>query len=107
MFPSRKWEVGPMTRHYLAGELSVLLGELQAAAPYPAFARYFADLRHEAETRPLTALGSVAVRALVLSDGLCWELLTRADAVAFARQAAISAQLHDFGVCAGLLPGEE
>ena len=34
------------------------------------------------------------------------ELVTRADGVAFARQAAISAQLYDFGVCAGLLPGE-
>jgi hypothetical protein len=96
-----------MTRQYLSGELSVLLGELQAAAPDQAFARCFADLRQEAETRPLTALGAVAVRALVLTDDLCWELLTRADGAAFTRQAAISAQLHDFGVCAGLLPEEE
>jgi hypothetical protein len=96
-----------MTRQYLAGELSVLLGELQAAAPNQAFARCFADLRQEAETRPLTALGAVTIRALVLTDDLCWELLTWADTAAFSRQAAISAQLHDFGVCAGLLPGEE
>ncbi len=95
-----------MTQQYVAGELSVLLGELQAAAPNQAFARDFADLRREAETTPLTALGVVTVRALVLTDGLCWELLTRAGAVAFARQAAICAELHDFGVCAGLLPEE-
>jgi hypothetical protein len=49
----------------------------------------------------------VTVRALVLADDLCWELLTRADAVAFTRQAALSAQLRDFGVCAGLLPEEK
>jgi hypothetical protein len=94
-----------MTRQYLAGELSVLLGELQAAAPNQAFARCFADLRHEAETRPLTALGGVAACALLLADDLCLEMLTRAGAVAFYRQAAISAQLHT--LCAGLLPGEE
>jgi hypothetical protein len=29
--------------------------------------------------------------------------LTRADTGAFARQAELSAELHEFGVCAGLL----
>ncbi len=48
-----------MTQQYLADELSVLLGELQAAAPNQASARDFAGLRHEAETGPLTALGAV------------------------------------------------
>ena len=96
-----------MTQQYLAGELSVLLGELQAAAPNQASARDLAGLRHLAETGPLNVLGAVTVRALALADDLCWDLLTRADAVGFTRQAALSAQLHVFGVCAGLLPEEK
>jgi hypothetical protein len=93
-----------MTVHYIGGELSIILGQLQAAAPDPVSACRFADLRHEAETRPPTALGGVALRALVLTDDLCWRSLMRADPVAFTRQAAVAAELHDFGVCAGLLP---
>jgi hypothetical protein len=43
------------------------------------------------------------VRALALDDGLCWDSLTRGDAVAFTRRARIGADLQEFGVCAGLL----
>jgi hypothetical protein len=92
-----------MTEQYLAGETSSLLGELQSVAPTPASVRDLARLRHEAETRPLTALPSVVVRALVVADELCWDSLTRADMTAFVRQAALGAELHEFGVCAGLL----
>ena len=92
-----------MTQQYLAGELSSLLGELQTVANNGTSARDLARLRHEAETWPLPALSSVAVRALVLTDDLCWDSLTRSDAASFARQAALGAELHEFGVCAGLL----
>lgn len=92
-----------MTQQYLAGELSSLLGELQTVATNGTSARDLARLRHEAETWPLPALSSVAVRALVLTDDLCWDSLTRSDAASFARQAALGAELHEFGVCAGLL----
>ena len=92
-----------MTQQYVAGELSLLLGELQTVATNRASARDLARLRHEAETWPLPSLSSVAVRALVVTDGLCWDSLTRADASTFARQAALGAELHEFGVCAGLL----
>jgi hypothetical protein len=94
---------GEMTQQYLAGELSSLLGDLQAVATSGASARQLARLRDEAETSPLLALSSVAVRALLVTDDLCWESLTRADAGAFARQAQLGAELHEFGVCAGLL----
>jgi hypothetical protein len=98
------WSLGgEMTRQYLAGELSSLLGDLQAVATSGPSARELARLRHEAETWPLVALSSVAVRALVVTDDLCWESLTRADAKAFARQATLGAELYEFGVCAGLL----
>jgi hypothetical protein len=94
---------GEMTQQYLAGELSLLLGELQAVTTNHIAAGDVARLRREAETRPLTALPSLAVRALALTDGLCWDSLSRIDTETFSRQAAICAEMHEFGVCAGLL----
>jgi hypothetical protein len=95
-----------MTQQYLAGELSVILGEVQAAATSEACARHARALRLEVESAPVTALPSAAARALVLINGLCWESLARGDTAAFGRQAAICAELHEFGVCAHLLNEE-
>ena len=92
-----------MTMHYLAGELSVLLGELQTVDPHEASAGAIARLRYETETFPVETLGSVVVRALWLIDDLCWESLTSGDAIAFNREATISAELREFGICADLL----
>ena len=92
-----------MTRQYLAGELSVLLGHLQAVTFTEAAGRDAWFLRHAAETEPIPALGSVTVRALALADGLCWDSLNRGDTAAFTRQVAVCAELHEFGVCARLL----
>jgi hypothetical protein len=92
-----------MTRQYLAGELSVLLGHLQAAATTEESGRDARSLRDAAENEPIRALGPVTERALALTEGLCWDSLNRGDIAAFTRQAAVCAELHDFGVCAGLL----
>ena len=92
-----------MTRQYVAGELSVLLAHLQAVTTTEAAWRDAWSLRRAAETEPIPALGSVTVRALQLSEGLCWDSLNRGDTVAFSRLAAVCAELHEFGVCAGLL----
>jgi hypothetical protein len=92
-----------MTQQYLAGELSVLLARLQAAATTQAAVGDVAQLRREAETGPVTALPFVVVRALALTDRLCWDSLEHGDPAAFACQAAICAELRDFGVCARLL----
>ena len=92
-----------MTRQYLAGELSVLLGHLQAATTTEAAGRDAWSLRHAAETEPIPVLRSVTVRALALAEDLCWDSLNRGDTVAFTRQAAVCAELHEFGVCACLL----
>jgi hypothetical protein len=91
-----------MTQQYLAGELSLRLARLQAVANQGSV-REVAHLRREVETGPLTALTSVVIRALALTDGLCWDSLDRGNAAAFSQQAAISAELREFGVCAGLL----
>ncbi|MEQ4721803.1 hypothetical protein [Nonomuraea sp. B19D2] len=92
-----------MTQQYLAGELSLLLGRLQAVTASTTSESDVAELRHEAETGSATALPSVAARALMLTDSLCWESLSRADAVTFSHQAKISADLFEFSVCSGLL----
>ena len=92
-----------MTRQYVAGELSVLLGHLQAVTTSEASGREAWSLRHAAETKPVLALGPVAVRALALAESLCWDSLNGGDAGSFSRQAAVCAELHDFGVCSGLL----
>ena len=92
-----------MTQQYLAGELSVVLSHVQAVTTTEAARCDAWSLRHAAETEPVQALGWVTVRALALTERLCWESLNRGDAAAFTRQAAVCAELHDFGVCAGLL----
>jgi hypothetical protein len=94
-----------MTRQYLAGELSVLLGHLQAATTTEASGRDAWSLRRAAETEPITVLGLVTIRALALAERLCWDSLDRGDIAAFNRQAAVCAELHDFGVFAGWLNG--
>jgi hypothetical protein len=91
-----------MTQQYLAGELSVLLGQLQALSDRT-FAHDLAHLRREAETWSPTALASVATRALELTDRLCWDTLQQGDSTAFTRQTEICAELHEFAVCSGLI----
>lgn len=91
-----------MTRQYLVGELSVRLEQLQQAAASSA-ARDVACLRQEVEGGPMTGLAPAAVRAIALADSFCWDSLSRGDVSAFARQAAVSADLRLFGVCSGLL----
>ena len=92
-----------MTQQYLIGELSLLLAQLQAVATNRSCAHDVACLRHEAETGPLARLTPIAVRALELTERQCWDSLSEGDTAAFASQAAVSAQLHEFGVSAGLL----
>jgi hypothetical protein len=92
-----------MTQQHLAGELSVLLERVQAVSTTELARRDAWSLRRAAETEPIQALGWVTVRAWALAEGLCRDSLARGDVAAFTRQAAMCAELHDFGVCAGLL----
>jgi hypothetical protein len=90
-----------MTQDYLIGELSARLGRLQAVAV--GAAADLARLRRRVETRPAAELAAETTQALALADQLCWESLSRGDAAAFDRQAAVSADLRLFGICARLL----
>jgi hypothetical protein len=63
-----------------------------------------AGLRQHVETWPVTWLAAqIIVRALALAEQVCWDSLSLGDTEAFDRQAAISADLRLFGVCARLL----
>ncbi len=92
-----------MTQQYLLGELSLILWELQAVATNEAAVRDVVRLRQKVETTAPAALAPVVVRALELTDRVCWDALTRGETAAFIREAAICAELWEFGVCAGLL----
>lgn len=92
-----------MTQQYLVGELSLILGELEAAATNDALGREVARLRRDAETTRPAALGPVVVQAVKLSNLVCWDALTRGGSAAFIRDTGIHAELWEFGVCAGFL----
>ena len=92
-----------MTQQYVAGELSLRLGELQAVATDRECAREIARLRDEAERAPRAALGSVVVRALGRANRFCWDSLECGDVLAFSRRVAICGDLWEFGVCACLV----
>jgi hypothetical protein len=93
---------GGLTRQYVMGELSVRLGQLTSLAG-PRLAGEFADLRLEAETRPASALGAVAARALEQADRLCWATLRDGDTSLLGREIELCADLYEFCVCSGLL----
>ena len=93
-----------MTQQYLAGELSLLLARLPAVATSDASVGAAVRLRQRAETVPVAELAFVVLRALELTDSLCWESLQRGEIGAFSPQAALGAEIHQFGVCASLLP---
>jgi hypothetical protein len=98
------WAAMVMTQQYLAGELSVLLDQLHRVATCPQRAGDVDRIRQQAETVPVGALCWVMTCALHEAEALCWDSLGRGDMAAFYRQAEVSAQLHEFGVCAALLP---
>lgn len=87
--------------HHLIGELSARLEQLQFAAGTRGCD--VTQLRQQVETSPVSRLAAETIRAMALADQLCWDSLSQGDAHAFERQAAISADLRLFGVCARLL----
>jgi len=95
-----------MIQEYLVGELSARLGQLQAAAQLPSAREDVARLRRQVENGPVTWLPGELTRALVLAEQMCWDSLSRGDAWAFDRQAALCADLRLFGACARLIDDE-
>jgi len=96
-----------MTQQYLVGELSQILGALQAITTNEAAVRDIARLRQEAETTPPAALAPVVERAVELTNRVCWDTLERGGAATFVREVAICVELRELGVCAGLLEEDQ
>jgi hypothetical protein len=92
-----------MTQDYLVGEMSVCLQHLEAVTTEQEAAADVVRLRRQVETSPPSSLAAEATLALAVADGFCWDSLTRGDATAFARQARVSAELREFGICARLI----
>ncbi len=92
-----------MTQQYLVGELSLILGELEAVATNEAIVREIARMRQEVETTPPAALGPMMTRAVELTNRVCWDTLRLGDVATFVREVAICSELRELGVCAGLL----
>ncbi|SRR6266545_2501938 len=95
-----------MTQQYLAGELLLLLAEVQGLATSHGVASAAAVLRREAESLPPAALGPVAARGLRLIDESCWCSLAAGDVAIFQQQAEIEARLFEFAACARLIDDE-
>jgi hypothetical protein len=95
-----------MTQHYLSGELSLLLEQLQATTNDDTATAEVAHLRREAETSPPTALSLVAARALELADGICWDSVADTDTTAFDHQATASADVWELPRTRPLLPSQ-
>ena len=92
-----------MTQQYLVGELSSILGELQALVPNGPAAREIAHLRLEAEATPPRALAPLVGRAVALANRVGSDALATGAAAPFIRALAICAELRALGVCAGYL----
>jgi hypothetical protein len=92
-----------VTQQYVLGELSVLVGRLCPDGRC-SLAPRVADLRHRVEQASLCGLGPLVAEAMEIAEAACWQLLEQADIDGFEREAAVTAALHEFAVCAGLLP---
>lgn len=90
-----------MIQEYLIGELSIRLERLQSATA--GTVGDLTRLRQRVESRPAAELPAETAQALALADGLCWDSLSKGDTATFDHQAAITADLRVFGVCARLL----
>lgn len=96
---------GEVTKRYLAGELSAWLGQLRSTVEDAAEAEEVGELRRQAETLPVPALGRVVVRAVELTDCLCQASLERGDWSCFQRRVSICSELWELGTCGGLVHG--
>jgi len=90
-----------MTQHYVVGQFSALLGEVEAAAVE--WQDSVRRLRLQVEASSLSLLPALAEQALSLTDAICWAAVEQGDVTRFRSSAASAADLAEFLDCAGLL----
>ncbi len=96
-----------VTQQYLIGELSLLLASVVAAAKTRTCVDEAVRLRRLAETSSLRELPAIAVRAIHLTNALCWASLSHGDLAAFNDQAELAGRLLEFAVCSDLIDIED
>jgi hypothetical protein len=90
-----------MTQHYVVGQFSVLLGDVEAAAVE--WQDSVRRLRLQVEASSLALLPALAEQALSLTDAICWAAVEQGDVTRFCSRATSAAHLAEFLDCAGLL----
>jgi hypothetical protein len=95
-----------MTRQYLVGEFSAILGDLQDAGIDEVARGEVHRLRRQVEALPPTMLATPLIRAAELIERLCWRSLIRGDLQALMREMAVADELREFGACAGFRDGD-
>ncbi len=91
-----------MTRQYVVGEFSGLLGGLEPAPPGP-LADAIRRLRREIEGDSRGKLPTLALDALDLADAACWSALECGDVEGFRRCSRAVVVLRDFARSASLI----
>ncbi len=91
-----------MTWHYLVGELSLLLMEVEEAAGSRWELREATRLRHRAESANLRAVPEVVKGTLALLYGMCDRSFYSGDAGLCMRQLELAERLEVFASAAGL-----
>jgi hypothetical protein len=91
-----------MTRQYVVGELSALLGTLRQT-PTGDLCLAVERLRHEIEGDSRGRLTALVLDALDLADQVCWASLERGDIEGFERCARTTVALQEFARGASLL----
>lgn len=86
-----------MTQQYLIGQLSVLLGQLEARCGDRTAVH---DLRRRVEQAPLQQAPELTHVAIELADASCWAALERGDVAEFVAAAKAAAALGEFADCA-------
>lgn len=92
-----------MTEHYLVGELSALLADLQPVSE-GLLSDALCDLRREVEASPPWGLRPLAARALTLSTSICWINVESGDMTRFADTVDVAVRVREFSLNANLLP---
>ena len=93
---------GLMPQHYMIGEFSLLLAELETICGERPAAVH--RLRHQVEHYTLPSLPHLALEASELTDRMCWAALEKGDISGFHRCVSTAVAVRDFTAAAGLLP---
>lgn len=92
-----------MTVHYLAGEISAWLGDLDRLTTDPVDAARVAELRNHTERSAPHELVGLVSEVVDTIDSICWASLTVGNIAEFDRQTVMARDFAEFACAANLL----